>query len=270
MLEPYYADDRVVLYQGDCRELLPQLPAGAVAAVVDPPYVETSAGWDRWPAGWIEAVTAHLPPDTALWCYGSMRTHLTRAPEFRAAGWKYGPDVWQLWEKANGTGPGSRDRPLRVHEIAVQWHRGRWGALHHEWPRQPVHGASKGTVRKKARQAPHQHDGRPSSWEDDGFRQPRSVHHVQHVQVPSVRFAGRHQDEKPLGAVMPLVRECTPPGMIVLDPMAGACTVGVAARLLGRQAVLIEADEATCETGARRLAEAAHETLDLDLGNQRI
>jgi site-specific DNA-methyltransferase (adenine-specific) len=64
---------------------------------------------------------------------------------------------------------------------------------------------------------------------------------------------GRHQDEKPLAVTIPLVRECTPPGGVVVDPFAGTGTTGLAAKTVGRRAVLVEADEAMCETAARRL-----------------
>lgn len=47
MTEPYYRDEQVQLYLGDCRELLPTLDIAPDAAIVDPPYGETSLGWDR-------------------------------------------------------------------------------------------------------------------------------------------------------------------------------------------------------------------------------
>ena len=44
-----------------------------------------------------------------------------------------------------------------------------------------------------------------------------------------------------------------PPGGLILDPFAGSCTTGVAAKLEGRKAVLIEISEKYCEIGAERL-----------------
>ena len=41
MTEPYYQDDHVTLYHGDCREVLAGMPDESVAAVLtDPPYTE--------------------------------------------------------------------------------------------------------------------------------------------------------------------------------------------------------------------------------------
>ena len=74
------------------------------------------------------------------------------------------------------------------------------------------------------------------------------------IEAPSVRYRKRHQDEKPLATVEPLVRECTPPGGLVVDPMAGSGTVGEAAILCGRRAVLIERDERSAEVIVERLS----------------
>lgn len=253
MSAPYYADDAVTLWHGDCREVLPTLDEQPVAVVADPPYVETANAWDVWPEGWVAAVGAILPASASLWCFGSTRMFLDRRDDF--AGWRYGQD--QLWVKRNGSGQGSRDRLSRVHEWAIHWYRGTWGDLHHEWERWRAY-TDKGTVRRAANGAAHRRPDRASAWTDDGTRQPRTVAHV--VESPSVRYAQRHPDEKPLAAVLPLVRECTPGGGLVLDPFAGSGTTGVAARILGRRAVLIEADEAMCEIAATRLSEA-HEVL---------
>lgn len=74
MGEPYYRDDDVTLYLGDCREVLPGLDVTPDAAVVDPPYGTTSAAWDRWPEGWVDAVGAVLPASASLWCFGTAST----------------------------------------------------------------------------------------------------------------------------------------------------------------------------------------------------
>lgn len=246
-MKPYYADATVALYLGDCREVLPTLDVVMDACVTDPPYGETTAAWDQWPDGWLKAVGAALPSSASLWCFGSARMFLAHAEEF-LPGWRYAQEA--LWVKKNGTGPTSRDRLVKLHEWAYHWYRGRWGDLHHEWQRERTT-ANKGTVRKKSRAAAHQRAGRQNAWVDDGTRQPRSVTLL--VQAPSVRYRKRHQDEKPLAVVEPLVRECTPPGGVVLDPFTGSGTTLEAARVCGRYAVGIERDERAAEIAAHRL-----------------
>jgi site-specific DNA-methyltransferase (adenine-specific) len=247
VIQPYFQSEGVELYLGDCREVLPQLGAQPVACIADPPYGETANAWDRWPDGWVDAVTAALPPSASLWCFGSARMFMDRLTDF--AGWKFAQEA--LWVKRNGTGPTSRDRLVKIHEWAYHWYRGRWSDLHHEWERERVD-ANKGTVRKQSRAAEHQRDGRENAWTDDGTRQPRSVSYL--VEAPSVRFQKRHPDEKPLAVVEGLVRECTPPGGLVLDPFAGSGSTLLAARLLGRRAIGVESNEAYAEKAAERLS----------------
>src|SRR6266851_1630460 len=127
VMTPYYADDLVTLYHGDCREVLPALGVTADCVVTDPPYGETSLEWDRWQDGWL-AVAATVA--RSLWCFGSMRMYLDHAAEFTAS-WKFSQDV--IWEKHNGSSSAS-DRFKRVHEIPTHWYRGDWSAIYHETP----------------------------------------------------------------------------------------------------------------------------------------
>jgi adenine-specific DNA-methyltransferase len=53
-MEPYYADDQVTLYHGDCREVLPSLPrASANVLLTDPPYFQVKD--DEWDNQWAHA-----------------------------------------------------------------------------------------------------------------------------------------------------------------------------------------------------------------------
>lgn len=51
-MKPYYEQDGVTIYHGDCREVLPALrPVDVVVA--DPPYGVTSLAWDTAVDGWL-------------------------------------------------------------------------------------------------------------------------------------------------------------------------------------------------------------------------
>jgi site-specific DNA-methyltransferase (adenine-specific) len=61
-----------------------------------------------------------------------------------------------------------------------------------------------------------------------------------------------HPHTKPLFVIRSIIRAC-PDAKTILDPFAGSCTTGVAAKLEGRHATLIEISERYCEIGAERL-----------------
>ena len=64
-----------------------------------------------------------------------------------------------------------------------------------------------------------------------------------------------HPTQKPVG-LMQWTLAMLPDG-VVGDPYAGSGTTGVAAKALGRKAVLVERDERYCEIAARRLSQDA-------------
>lgn len=243
---PVYQDEHVVLFQGDCREILPYI--GAVDAVVtDPPYGDTSLSWDRAVDGW-----EHLVDAPQLWCFGSLRFHLGAAGALTAADWQYGQEV--VWEKHNGSGFHA-DRFKRVHEIAMHWYRGAWRRLHLDTP--VTMDATPRQVRRKMRPT-HTGDIGASSYvsEDGGPRLMRSVQYVRSEHGRAV-----HPTQKPLGILRPLVTYSVPRGGLVLDPFAGSGSTLLAARETGRRAIGIELDPDYCARAIERLGVA---TLDLE------
>lgn len=244
-VQPYYRDDAVTVYHGDAREVLPLLAVDgpvADAAVVDPPYGQTSLAWDKWPAGWPSAVADALPATTSMWVFGSLRMFLREHAEF--TDWSLGEDV--VWEKHNGSGAGDNNRHFRVHESVVRYYRGPWSELHTQIAREKTGGGDNST-RQQASSSAHRRPDLATSYSDDGTRLPRSVR-----KYPSVRGKGRNETEKPLGLVAELVCSVVPPGGVVLDVTAGSGTTGDAARQTGRRAVLIEVREQQCELAALR------------------
>lgn len=242
MSEPYYSDDLVTLYHGDCREVLPRLGVTADLILTDPPYGETSLGWDRWPDGWPALAAKH---SRSMWCFGSMRMFLDRRDEF--ADWRLSQDV--IWRKNRGSGFAT-DRFSRVHEHALHWYRGDWGSIHHETPREPRTGPAKYVTRRSS--SPH--TGSISNdvpYVDDGLRLKKSV--MEHRNMQGTNPINPTQ--KPIPILDPLVSYGCPPGGLVLDLFAGSASTLIAARDSGRRSIGIEGREEQCESAAQRLSQ---------------
>jgi len=83
-------------------------------------------------------------------------------------------------------------------------------------------------------------------------------HHEFIERIPDVIHADRtgnglHPTEKPVELLGKIIG-CNV-GDLILDPFAGVCTTGVAAKQLGRRCILIEMEERYAEIGAKRLSQ---------------
>ena len=241
-MKPYYEEDGITIYHGDCREL--GLQVGAVDAIVtDPPYGDTSLEWDRMVSGWLDAaelLTANL------WCFGSLRMFLEMARTGQVSRWKLAQEI--VWEKHNGSGFQS-DRFKRVHELAVQFYHGEWDRIY----KSPVFtpDATARTVRRKTR-PPHMGkigEGLYRSM-DGGPRMMRSV-----IYARSCHGEAEHPTQKPIAIIDPILRFSVPEGGIVADLFCGSGSTLVAAKNLGMRAIGIEIEERYCEIAAKRLAQ---------------
>ena len=75
--------------------------------------------------------------------------------------------------------------------------------------------------------------------------------------IPTHSFPGAHFATFPPALVEPCIKAGTKEGDTVLDPFAGACTVGLEADRLGRDAELIELNPAYVAMGRKRIQDAS-------------
>ncbi len=224
-MTPYFSDDLVTLWLGDCREVPAWLEADVL--VTDPPY---GIGWSKgeWKAGHNSAAHAGIANDentdardAALEAWGTERPAIVfgslRAPY---------PPRWKrmlVFHKPvmNSGLIGSRMPWLANWEPVF--------ALG-EWPDQtPTRDAVVGT---------------------------RAITAAGYSGY-ATRYG--HPHAKPADVMETLISAC-PPGVIA-DPFAGSGSTLVAARNLGRRAIGVEIDERYAEKAARRLSQGVLEAV---------
>lgn len=245
-MKPYYEDEWVTIYHGDARSTMVGVVDPTVDCIVtDPPYGDTSLGWDKRVEGWMEC---SYPG--SMWCFGSLRSLMLTHRDFEEAGWRYSQEV--VWEKHNGSSFHA-DRFKRVHEFAVHWYRGDWASVYKDPP--VTMDATARTLRRKHR-PPHTGDIGASAYasEDGGPKLVRSV-----LRVRSCHGSAVHPTQKPAGILRPLITYACPLGGTVLDPFMGSGSTLLAAREVGRRAVGVEINERYCELAARRFDQGVME-----------
>ena len=95
-----------------------------------------------------------------------------------------------------------------------------------------------------------------SEWENlrrPHFAQPRTKSDVLRYDVVPILQRIGHPCEKPVEMLADLIRTSTRPGDLVLDCFAGSGATGIAAKVTGRRAVLIEYEESYCQLIRKRL-----------------
>ncbi len=213
---PYYQDDLVTIYHGDCREWMPE----ADVIVTDPPY-GVGAGSRRWGEDSNAPVIIGEPKmnrasdrvitqeDVAVRS-DVLRRH--RGPALVFGSWRAprpaGTLMRLVWDKAViGTGGFGPWRPSdeEIYVIGKGW----------------VETRDTPTV----------------------------------IRVQSVANALRdHPNEKPVKLMGELLSWCQP-AWTILDPFMGSGSTLVAAKSLGRKSIGIEIDERYCEIAAQRCAQ---------------
>lgn len=240
-MKPYYEEPSVVIYNGDCRDVLPLLDR-VDTVITDPPYESEAHTLGRRVRRAGQVCEEPLPFDPIDWDvrreismqlgrlvrrWALVFCHVEASTDWRLelerAGLIYKRSC--VWVKPDGQPQLTGDRPGMGYETIVVTHRpgrSRWNG-----------GGKTGVfVHNK----------------NEGGKAP-------------------HPTTKPLRLMTELVGLFTDPGELILDPFAGSGTTGVAAKALGRCSILIEREEQYCEIIARRLAQ---ESLFSAMERQRI
>lgn len=244
---PFYEDEAAMLYHGNCFDLLPWTVA-VDHVITDPPYSRWTHEKQRTgatlPDARGSAVAGRraqaasraryrdlgfdaLSPFMAFWCARQFETLVRRwVLMFTDA------ENQRLWQRAC-------ERADLQHVRVGAWIKR--GATPQFTGDRPGTGFEAIEIAHPRGRKRWNGGGRPALWEhaivlNRGGDAPRM-----------------HTTQKPLALMVDLVRDFTDEGETILDPFAGSGTTGVAAKLNGRKAILIECEEKYAEIAAKRL-----------------
>jgi site-specific DNA-methyltransferase (adenine-specific) len=227
-VKPYYDEDGITIYHGDCLDVLPTLGRDMADAVVtDPPFYmpaqqysgrndSVSRSWadtsilSTWFSAVAEALTAVVKDAGHVLVFCDDASYpvfypplYTRWPNLACLVWdKQRPGMGTAWRMSSELIIAARGR-------SAYWTGGAQGSVLHAKP---------------------------------------------------VASAERlHPVDKPVDLLRQLIEVTTPPGGLVVDAFAGGGSTLVAAKKLGCRAIGIELDERYCEIAVQRLAQGVLE-----------
>lgn len=214
MITPYYQDNRITLYHGDCLEIRAWLDADVL--VTDPPYgIAYSCNYRYAKAKGREAAAKPIAAPIAGDSDTTQRDSALSVWGTRPA------IIFGRWDQP---------RPIATHTRLI-WDKGGGflGDLSNPW------GKSDEEIYVLGR----------------GFSGKREGSVVRIHLNSQAADRPNHPTPKPIPLMERLIDKC-PPGTIA-DPFAGSGATLIAARNLGRKAIGVELEERYCEIIARRL-----------------
>ena len=240
---------------GDCIEIMNSLPEGSVDLIfADPPYnlqlrgdllrpdnslvdavdndwdqFATYAAYDQFTREWLAAARRLLKPDGAIWVIGSYHNIFRVGAELQNQGFWIMNDV--IWRKSNPM-PNFRGKRLtNAHETMI------WASKTD---------ASKYTFNYEALKSLNEGVQMRSDWVipicNGGER------------LKDDQGDKAHPTQKPEALLHRVLIGTPNPGDVVLDPFFGTGTTGAVAKMLGRDFIGIEREEAYRKVAEKRLS----------------
>ena len=232
--------------QGDCLELMKDIPDGSVDMILaDLPYGTTACKWDTiipFEPLW-EQYKRVIKPNGAI--------VLTASQPFTSALVMSNPKMFKyelVWNKMHGKAPGvAKYRPMPSHESILVFGTGKT-----TYNPQMSEGKPYTDIRSSNKRIQNEHKfgyGKGFSIVNTGTRYPVSI-----IDCKTSPFRGQHPTQKPVDLFEYLIKTYTNEGDLVLDNVAGSGTTGVACQNLNRNFILIEQEPAYVEIIKQRLA----------------
>ena len=235
------------LWQGDCIELMKQIPDGSIDCIIaDLPYGTTACKWDSiipFEPLW-EQYNRIIKDSGAIVLFGSEPF----SSQLRMSNLKMYRYDW-IWEKTKATlFTQCKKRPLNANENILVFYK-----------KQPTYNPQMSVgvpykARKKIKQSDEWAFGTVRN-DNNGTRYPRTV-----IRFKSGDRDGKcHPTQKPVALLEYLVKTYTNEGDVVLDNCMGSGSTGVACVNTNRHFIGIELDEGYFNIAKKRIEEAVND-----------
>lgn len=253
----FHLDDPATdLFIGDCREVLPRLPDKADLIFADPPFgwgVDYGS-WDdkmdskkylEFTFEWIDLATSLLTNRGSLW----INIPDDWAAEIVVFCKEQGLQLvnWCVWHFRFGQCRDSNFIVSKTHALYfVNDKKNRiWNP---------------DTILEPSDRASVYNDARTQQSSRPGMRVPLDVWYGENwgrVQGNNKERRPGHQNQLPEVYLERIIRACSDPNSLVIDPFAGSGTTSVVARALGRRSIGIEFDEKLAASAFERIKKGA-------------
>lgn len=230
----------IQLYNGDCLELMKNIPDGSVDLVLtDPPYGTTACKWDTvipFEPMWAQ-LNRIIKPNGAICLFGSEPF----SSALRMSNIKNFKYDW-IWDKKIAGNPFiAKHQPLKVHEIISVFGNGKTIYI----PQM-----RKGKMRVKGGGKSKLFDVECTKTENDEYY-PVSI-----LPESNSNRKQLHPTQKPIALLEYLIKTYTNEGETVLDFTMGSGSTGVACINTNRNFIGIELDKGYFEIAEKRINEA--------------
>lgn len=255
MLEPTWKQGDCSLYLGDCLEILPQLEAGSVDAIItDLPYGTTACSWDEIiPFEPMWAQVKRLLKERGAFVTTASQPFTSKLVMSNLEWFKY---EW-IWNKISSSNPAnSTIAPKRAHENIIVF-----SENGHKF--NPI--MRKATIQRKKRGSKKRQfaPGRSQDYSDDftlhgddSIRYPISIidYHFQAAECNNTKR--KHPTQKPKNLYEYLIYTYTDSGDTVIDFCFGSGTTGVACVQTGRRFIGVEIEPKYFDIAVKRISQA--------------
>jgi site-specific DNA-methyltransferase (adenine-specific) len=253
--DPYFVCGDFILYEGDCRSVLEDLPPGSVDLIfADPPYNLSNGGftchggrrapvdkggWDAsagvaedfsFHTAWIAACRRVLSGNGTIWVSGTYHSIYACGYALRLQGFEFLNDV--CWFKPNAPPNLSARYFTASHETLI-------------WAKKS--GSGRHTFNYR--------DMKEGAWPGDDLKRPgkqmRTVWSIPSPRGVEKRF-GNHPTQKPCALLRRVILASSREGDLVLDPFCGSGTTGLAALAEGRRFIGIDQERKYLDLSVER------------------